>query len=113
MTRENEERLQHSCPFCRQVVSTSEENAEAEVMKRIEANDPVVMCQMSKILYAEANYSVVLEYFTKAAELGDEEAHYNLASIYGKGKVLRRTRKRKYSILKRLQLVVIPGEAHA
>jgi TPR repeat protein len=79
-----------------------------DVMKRIEANDPVAMCQMSLRLCDEENYSVALEYFTKAAELGDEEAHYNLASIYGKGKVLRRTRKRKYSILKRLQLVVIP-----
>jgi TPR repeat protein len=86
MLRENEERLQHSCPFCRQPFSMSVEKVKACIMKRIEVNDPVATCQMSKILYAGENYSVALEYFTKAAELGNIEAHYNLACMYGYGK---------------------------
>ncbi len=86
MLRENEERLKYSCPFCRQEIIMSEEKAKSDVMKRIETNDPVAMCQMGLRLCDEKNYSVALEYFTKAAELGNMEAHYSLASMYGEKK---------------------------
>jgi TPR repeat protein len=84
--REEEERQQHSCPFCRQPVSMSVEKVKAYIMKRIEANDPVAMCQMGSRLWIEGDYSVALEYFTKAAGLGNVDAHYNLACMYGDGK---------------------------
>jgi hypothetical protein len=101
MLREREDMLEHSCPFCRHAVihavSMSDEKVKVDIMKRIEANDPVAMsmCQMSLILYAEENYSVALKYLTKAAELGNMEAHYNLACRYDDGKGVEKDKKKE------------------
>ena len=54
-------------------------------MKRIEANDPAAMCQEGGAQYEKGNYQSAFECFTKAAELGDAEAHYRLAYLYYEG----------------------------
>jgi len=51
-------------------------------MKRIEVNDPVALRQMGFRRYAEGNYKGAFEYWTKAAELGDAGAHYELSHSY-------------------------------
>ncbi|KAK1733635.1 Sel1-like repeat family protein [Skeletonema marinoi] len=53
----------------------------------MEANDPVAMTQWGKKQYVKGNYSSAFEYFTRAAELGDVLAHYQLALMhhYGDG----------------------------
>ena len=55
-------------------------------MKRVEANDPVALCEEGVTQYFKADYSSAFEYLTRAAELGDMEAHYQLSRMYDLGK---------------------------
>jgi len=82
--REEEGRLRHTCPFCRQPASTDEE-FKKQRMKRIELNNPVAMTCEGLIQYHNGDYSSAFGYYTKAAELGDAEAHYQLAGLYRVG----------------------------
>ena len=77
-------RLQPSCPFCRATHETEEERSE-NWRKRIEANDPVAMYQEGADHRKKGNYSRAFEYWTKAAELGDSEAHNCLSIMYRLG----------------------------
>ena len=79
--REVERRLQLSCPFCREAVPATEE-ADKQNMKRIEANDPVAIYQEGAKQYDIGDYNSAFEYWTKAAELGDAEAHFRLSGLY-------------------------------
>ena len=97
-----------SCAFCREPLPDTEEEAEAMLMKRIEKNDPVAMRQMGFNRDREGDYKSAFEYFTKAAELGDAVAHYNLSVLcIVLDKVLRRMRKRKSTIWKWPPLAVM------
>ena len=52
-------------------------------MKRIKKhNDPAAMVQIGKNHFNEGDYVKALEYFTKAAELGDLDAHCLLGLYY-------------------------------
>ncbi len=73
------------CPFCREVVSSSDEETIKRTMKRIKANDPAAMSHMGAIRYFEGDYDGAFEYFTKAAELGHFHAHYMLGVMYRNG----------------------------
>jgi hypothetical protein len=73
-----------SCPFCREPVADEEENTK-RIMKRIKANDPAAMFQMGRKRYIEGDYETALDFFTKAAELGNAGAHHNLSVMYRKG----------------------------
>ena len=55
-------------------------------MKRIEANDPVAMSYEGGVQNNKGNCRSAFEYWTKAAELGDAEAHYQLAVLYHEGR---------------------------
>jgi TPR repeat protein len=68
------------CPFCREPRSKKEDDR--RLMKRIEANDPAALSQMGGERYNEGDYDDAFEYWTKAAELGDFEAHYRLGMYY-------------------------------
>ena len=74
-----------TCPFCRHPVPKSQAEAELNLMKRIEKNDPDAMTQMGAMRFKEGDYSSALEYLTKAAELGDADAHCKLAVMYYEG----------------------------
>ena len=50
-----------------------------------EANDPVAILEEGKNQCNKGEYIKAFEYFTKAAELGDVEAHYKLACLYHDG----------------------------
>jgi TPR repeat protein len=54
-------------------------------MKRIEKNDPVALCQVGGKRYNEGDYGTAIEYWTKAAELGNVRAHYYLGVMYREG----------------------------
>jgi hypothetical protein len=82
--REMQESLDRTCPFCRKQVPKKAE-VEGYTMKRIEANDPVAMCQQGGKCYEKEDYSSAIEYWTKAAGLGNVEAHYRLAGCYRLG----------------------------
>eukprot|EP00985_Skeletonema_marinoi_P002565 scaffold1057_cov203-Skeletonema_marinoi.AAC.13 len=51
----------------------------------MEANDPGAMCREGRLQYDKGDYIRAFEYFTRAAELGDVEAHYNLSVLYDVG----------------------------
>eukprot|EP00984_Skeletonema_dohrnii_P018355 scaffold8554_cov91-Skeletonema_dohrnii-CCMP3373.AAC.3 len=68
-------KLEHRCPFCREPVPSKIEECDKQRMKRIEANDPVALCEEGFNQYVKADYSSAFEYYTRAAELGDAEAH--------------------------------------
>eukprot|EP00984_Skeletonema_dohrnii_P023883 scaffold12988_cov91-Skeletonema_dohrnii-CCMP3373.AAC.1 len=91
--REVEQRLRHACPFCREPLLYKEEYDRKTMkriedkrrMKRIEANDPVAMTQWGGEQHRKGNYSSAFEHYTKAAELGEIEAHCRLAEMYYDG----------------------------
>ena len=73
------------CPFCREPATIIEEEQDKRHMKRVEANDPEAMCHEGKQQYEKGDYRSAFKYFTKAAELGDAEAHYQLSLLYHEG----------------------------
>ena len=105
------EELEPTCPFCRKAIPKTEEANHKQWMKRIEANDPYAMCQIGMLRFMEGDYNGAFEYFTKAAALGDIEAHYQLSFWFIMGKAFRRMRKGHYNMQNRLQLEdnLMPG----
>ena len=83
-----EMRLQDACPclFCRQPQLTTDEEAEKQNMRRVEANDPVTLYQEGIKQHKKGDNRKAFEYWSKAAELGDVLAQYNLAHLYFDGK---------------------------
>ncbi len=80
--REVEQGLSHKCPFCREPIPTTEEEAIKVANTRLEAKDPVAICSFGKQRYSAGDYEDAFEYFSKAAELGNAEAHYFLSFMY-------------------------------
>jgi hypothetical protein len=84
--REIEQGLSHKCPFCREPIPTSAEEAVKVATTRLEAKDPDAMCHLGgKTKLGEKEYEDAFEYFTKAAELGNVEAHSYLSFLYEEG----------------------------
>ena len=73
-----------TCAFCREPLTKTDE-VDAMLMKRIEKNDPVAMTQMGDKRRDEGDYKSAFEYWTKAAELGDANAHFKLSVMYHLG----------------------------
>eukprot|EP00984_Skeletonema_dohrnii_P029793 scaffold20682_cov61-Skeletonema_dohrnii-CCMP3373.AAC.1 len=82
--REFEGRRDHKCPFCREPVGNK--LWRKQIMKRIEANDPVALCREGVEQYDKGDYSSAFGYYVKAAELGYVEAHYRLSLLYHSGR---------------------------
>ena len=78
--RREKSNLEHTCPFCRESFHESDEECYKHSMERIKANDPVAIVQLNK-----CDSSGTFGYFPNAAELGDVEAHYDLAILYEVG----------------------------
>ncbi|KAK1737701.1 Sel1-like repeat family protein [Skeletonema marinoi] len=84
-TRFLEGSLKRSCPFCRHPVPATDAEADANIMKRVEANDPAALRKMGIRRYDEGDYRSAFEYLTKAARMGDAVAHDYLSLMYWKG----------------------------
>ena len=80
--REFEQGLQSRCAFCREPVGKSDEEGIKQIMKRVKKNDPAAMVYMGKTHREKGDYAVALEYYTKAAELGDVAAYFCLGALY-------------------------------
>eukprot|EP00984_Skeletonema_dohrnii_P025942 scaffold15187_cov75-Skeletonema_dohrnii-CCMP3373.AAC.1 len=93
--REAERRLKKSCPFCREPVPTTKEEHDKHRMKRVEANDPVAMCQEGFEQYRKGDYNSAFEYSKKAAELGNVDAHFMLATMYLDGQGVEKDEKKR------------------
>ena len=85
--REMELRLRRSCPFCREpMLKAKEEGAKQNMrLKRVEANDPVALSHEGGEHHSKGNYTRAFDYYSRAAELGDAQAHCNLAVLYHNG----------------------------
>ncbi len=81
----------NSCPNCRFSADDDEANNMKEYdkrrRKRVEANDPIALLEMGTKSYEE-DPDAAIEYWTKAAELGDVTSHHQLGIIYWKGDVV-------------------------
>ena len=86
--REIRGRLEQKCPFCRKAVPSTQEQSVERLMKRVEANDPVALCDMGKERFHEGDYTAAFEYWSKAAALGDVHAHFELSVMYQNGEVV-------------------------
>lgn len=71
------------CPFCREPASKKENRK--GLAKRVKANDPAALCHMGGKCHDEGDYDGAFEYYTKAAELGNVDAHYQLGLMYMEG----------------------------
>ena len=76
---------QQTCPFCRHPAAQNREEADRNLMKRVAANDPVALNDIGKRACENGDYDDAFKYWTKAAELGDVDAHFNLSVIYMEG----------------------------
>eukprot|EP00984_Skeletonema_dohrnii_P002819 scaffold963_cov103-Skeletonema_dohrnii-CCMP3373.AAC.9 len=79
---ERDEKIREKCPFCRSPAPDTHEEAIENLMKRVEANDSVALYQMGRGFNLDENYKSAFEYFSKGAELGDIESHYELSCLY-------------------------------
>ena len=96
--REEEERLQHKCPFCRKAMpigATTGREINERLVMRVEANDPVAMCSIGKEKYFGGDYQAAFEYWTKAVALGNVEAHFHLSYLYSRGIFVQKDEKRE------------------
>jgi hypothetical protein len=99
-----------SCAFCREPLPTTKGEIDTMLMKRVEKNDPVAMTQMGGMRDREWNYKSAFEYYTKAAELGDAKAHYNLSVMHRLGKGVEKDEKKE---VYHLEVAAIGGHVSA
>ena len=90
--RVKQERREPTCPFCRDV--TGKSDVKQKMIKRVQANDPSATCQMGMRLDKEGKYAEAVAYYSKAAELGDANAHFNLSLMYQKGQGVEKDEKK-------------------
>ena len=109
--REIKAKLQQRCPFCREALPKTEKEINDQVMKRIEANDPVAMSYVGTE-YEEGDYKSAFEYFTKAAALGDALVHYQLSILYRDGKGVGQDKKRELHHLEQAAIGGNPDARH-
>jgi tetratricopeptide (TPR) repeat protein len=93
--REMEAGLEQRCAFCREPTPNSEKERIRLIMKRIKKKDPVAMTQMGKKEALKGEYGKALEYYTKAAEMGDVNAHCCLGTMYHSGNGVEKDKKNK------------------
>ena len=74
-----------SCPFCRKHLPMTQEEFEKLRMKRVEMNDPVAISREGAEQYVKGNYHSAFEHLSKAAKLGDVNAHQRLGDMYRDG----------------------------
>jgi TPR repeat protein len=63
----------------------TDEEIDQNYMERAKANDPRALFNMGSKCNAEGDYEGAIEYWTKAAALGEMDAHYNLSLMYHEG----------------------------
>ncbi|KAK1746748.1 zf-MYND and TPR domain-containing protein [Skeletonema marinoi] len=83
------------CPFCRDPVPKKAKDFMTNIMKRAEVNDPIALCQMGVLRRDEGDYSGAFQYLTKAADLGDAQAHYDLSCSYHNGLGVKKDKKKE------------------
>ena len=111
--RETMEGLERRCLFCREPLSKSKEEADKNTMERVKKNCPVAISRMGIRRYEEGDHQSALEYLTKAAELGDVLAHYNLSTMYCDGDGVEEDTEKEVFHLEEAVIAGHPGARHS
>lgn len=82
MLREIEGGLRNKCPFCRHKFPHTVAEVDQSLMKRAEANDPLALMSVGGLRFRSGDYATAIEYWEKAASLGDIESHFHLSCMY-------------------------------
>ena len=90
-----QESLESACPFCRHLDPKTKDEEIKNIMKRVNANDPIAMVQMGLRRYEDGDYDSAFKYVNKAAALGDAGGHYQLACFYFEGKGVEKDAKKE------------------
>jgi tetratricopeptide (TPR) repeat protein len=93
--REEEQAQYPKCAFCREPLPKTNEEAHKNMVKRVKANDPEAITYVAKKRNSEGNYEVAFQYYTKAAELGDMDAHFRLSRLYYHGQGVEKNEKKE------------------
>jgi len=94
-TRQFNRQINNTCPFCRCPTTTTTEGDHLHFKKRAAANDPVAIHKMGMKHYEEEDYDTAFEYCTKAAKMGDVDAHNSLSIWYREGKGVEKDEKKE------------------
>eukprot|EP00985_Skeletonema_marinoi_P020356 scaffold12078_cov77-Skeletonema_marinoi.AAC.4 len=78
-------------------------------MKRVEKNDPVAIREIGSKYYNNGDRERAFEYFTKAAELGDVDAHFSLSFLYHEGQGVEKDEKKELFHLVEAAIAGHPG----
>eukprot|EP00985_Skeletonema_marinoi_P008723 scaffold3982_cov102-Skeletonema_marinoi.AAC.5 len=106
---QRKERLDRTCPFCRKLLPKTLDEGNANAMKRVEGNDPVAMRHIGTVHYNEGDNVRAIEYWTKAAELGDAMAHNSLSIAYFVGDGVEKDEKKGRYHLEEAAIAGHPG----
>ena len=98
--REAEQGLEQRCPYCREPLPKTEEERDQNYEKRVKADDPVAIFKLGVKCEHEGDYEGAFGYFSKAAALGEADAHYNLSIMYQLGDGVEKDKKKEVYHLK-------------
>ncbi len=93
--REEEEGMEHKCPYCREPMPETKEEMDQNYTKRIKANDPIAFYQMGGKCRNKGDDEGAFEYWKKAATLGNADSHYNLSCSYRTGEGVEKDEKKE------------------
>ena len=87
----------NKCPFSNSEFNKTEEDKIAEMMKRVEANDPDSIFMLGNFYYKGLNgvqqdRTRAMELYVRAADLGNTKAHGSLSDIYHEGGGLKKAK---------------------
>ena len=110
--RQFEENMQFTCPFCRHPEPKTDADINKNLMKRVAVNDPVALREMGLRHFQKEEYDKAFEYFSRAAEMGDADAHFNLSEMYWVGHGVEKDEKKKIHHLEEAAIQGHPMARH-
>ena len=93
--REIEQGLEQKCPYCREGLPETDEEIKQNFVERAKVNDPAALFQMGVDCYHEGDFEGAVQYWKKAAVLGEIDAHHNLSLMYHKGEGVEKDEKKE------------------
>ena len=100
-----------NCPFCREPDPNKGEH-DKRLKKRMKANDPAAWRQMGLECYEEGENDAAFGYLTKAAELGDADAHAQLGFMYERGQGVEKDKEKSIYHYEKAAIEGHPGARH-
>jgi hypothetical protein len=105
--REIKQGLDQRCAFCREPMPKTDEEIDQNAMKRVKGS---AICEMAKQRYHDGDCEGAFQYYTKSAELGLSDAHFNLSCLYRRGKGVEKDHKKE---VYHLEVAAIGGHPRA